>query len=671
MKKPDDDDLPASPPGHETLQDVVDRIVSRRSLLKGGLGLAASMILGVPGAGCSGDRPQPVPGPSPMGFIPVGASSGDQVIVPFGYVARAIAPWGSPLFSDSPPWRPDGSNTADDQARQVGDNHDGMTFVPFLDAAGKERSDEGLLVVNHEYVNTEYFYRPEKGVRYPGPWTSDKVRKAQNGHGVSVLHLRRGGEGTWEVVIGSPRNRRITGNTPMRITGPAAGDPLLRTGADPTGSRVLGTLNNCANGWTPWGTFLTCEENFHNYFGSDRPATPATEAQRRYGIRHGPSPAGWELHDPRFDLAGEPHESHRFGWVVEFDPMDPDDVPRKRTALGRFKHENAAVVLAADGRVVVYMGDDTAGDYIYKFVSAGRFDAARPAANRDLLDTGTLFVARFTDGAARGDGMGAGEWLALDRERSPVLAADRRFASQAEVLVWARLAADAVRATRMDRPEWVAVHPWTREVYCTLTSNGGRAPSDVNDANPRGPNGFGQIIRWREAGGDPGSTAPFDWDLFVLAGNPSLASHPASPNVTPENMFNCPDGIGFSPDGRLWIQTDGSVSSAGPYAGHGNNQMLCADPATRGIWRFLVGPSGCEITGQAFTPDQRTLFISIQHPGEAGDHPRVPAVPSGFSAAEYLAHNPLAFSQWPDPAGGRPRSAVVVVTRKDGGVIGS
>ncbi|TAH46066.1 MAG: DUF839 domain-containing protein, partial [Betaproteobacteria bacterium] len=388
----DHDDLPSNLSDNEHFQHIVDRTVSRRGFLKSGLGLGATAFLAAPlaafaGNGYShiGDRgPRLQMKPPRIGFTPVATSSADTVVVPEGYRAQVFARWGDALFADSPAWRPDGSNSGEDQGRQIGDNHDGMHFFPLH---GKS-STEGLLVMNHEYTNYEYLF----GAEFTSPWTADKVLKAQNAHGVSVLHVRRQA-GKWDVVRNSKYNRRITGNTPMQLSGPAAGHALLRTKADPNGMRVLGTLNNCANGITPWGTYLTCEENFNGYFGTTSGADGRDEAMRRYGISARGTSYRWEEFDDRFDYAKEPNESNRFGWVVEIDPYDPQATPVKRTALGRFKHENAAYAFARDRRVVVYMGDDQANDYIYKFVSEQRFIPGQEASNRRLLDHGRLYVA--------------------------------------------------------------------------------------------------------------------------------------------------------------------------------------------------------------------------------------------------------------------------------------
>ena len=644
----DTEDLPTNTSANEHFQTIVQRAVSRRGFLKMGSGAAAASFLAGPLAGCAGLGQSNGP---LLGFKAVAASTADTVVVAEGYTATPFVPWGTPLFSSGAgaSWKGDGSETAADQARQVGDNHDGMHFFP-IDG----RSTEGLLVMNHEYdtvVKGQYITL--FGLPAAPAHTLDRVNKAINAWGCSVIHIRQDAKGQWAVVLDSKYNRRLTSASPMELTGPAAGDALLKTRADASGKHVLGTINNCGNGFTPWGTYLTCEENFNNNFGTtlEPKVDTRTPAQKRYGITAGPSEYGWETQHERFDYKKEPNESNRFGWIVEIDPFDPHATPKKRTALGRFKHESAAWNLSRDQRVVVYMGDDQANDYVYKFVSDKPYVAGNPAANSTLLDSGKLYVARFDSGASQGDFMGTGEWLLLDKEANPVLRADASFANQAAVLVHARLAADKLGATKMDRPEWVTVHPTTGEVYGTMTNNAVRTATD--DANPREKNVYGQIVRWREAGGDAAATR-FEWDIFVLAGNPTVPGHKGtlkagSANVTADNTFNSPDGLAFDRFGRLWIETDGNYSNSGDFAGQGNNSMLCADPQTREIRRFLVGPKECEVTGIAFTPDHRTMFVNIQHPGETGK----------------------GASHWPEGGNALPRSATVIVTKNDGGVIGT
>jgi uncharacterized protein len=664
---------------------------TRRSLLKGGLGAASlPFFAGLTACG-GGDDAVAAPPERLLGFKAVATSTTDAVVVPEGYVAAAMLPWGEPIREGAPAWKPDASNTAAEQEQQVGDNHDGMAFFGF-NAAGNgfgDRSDEGLLVLNHEYVNPEYLYAPDSDAAdWMAPFTLEKARKAQAAHGISVVHVKRAPDGSWTHVKNSPYNRRIHGNTPIRLQGAAAGHALLRTAADPAGTQALGTLNNCGNGRTPWGTYLTCEENFNGYFGWNGTRTP-TVLDQRYGVTQNGFGYRWHTVDPRFDVAATPNEPHRHGWVVEVDPFAPAGQAVKRTALGRFKHENAELVVAPNGKVVVYMGCDERNEYIYKFVSAGSFDRSNPtsAANRNLLSEGTLYVARFDAGGTSADNMGTGVWMPLVQGTGPLTAANG-FADQGDLLIRARQASDRLGATMMDRPEWVAANPVRAgEVYVTLTNNNRRGGSTANapdgttvagssrpavdEANPRANNVWGHIVRWNEAGGDA-TALSFNWDIFVLAGQPGLTdARKPSANVTMDNLFNSPDGLAFDSFGRLWIQTDGSFSNVGDFAGMGNNQMLVADPQTKEIRRFFVGPSGCEVTGITWTPDRKTMFVNIQHPGEVGSHPRAPKNTAGTTLSDNeLARNATVFSQWPT-AGARPRSATVVVRKSDGGAVGS
>ena len=694
-----DDDGVSNPSSNATLTDVVERAValrpSRRRLLLGGLGAATLPFLaGLSGCGSDSDTPATTPPATPaettFGFTAVATSSTDAVVVPAGYVATAFAPWGTPINSFAPAWKADGSGTAAEQEQQVGDNHDGMAFFGFNTAGNGygERSDEGLLVMNHEYINPEYFYAPDTDADdWMAPFTAEKARKAQAGHGVSVLHVKRAADGSWQHVASSPYNRRIHGNTPITLQGPAAGHDLVKTAADPSGTVVLGTLNNCGNGRTPWGTYLTCEENFNGYFGWNGERTPSA-LENRYGISAGGFGYRWHLVDPRFDVNATPNEPNRHGWIVEIDPFAPAGQAVKRTALGRFKHENAECVIAPGGKAVVYMGCDERNEYVYKFVSAGTFDAANPtsANNRNLLAEGTLYVARFDAGATAGDNMGTGVWIPLVFGQNG-LTAENGFTSQADVLIRARQAADRVGATMMDRPEWVAANPKKAgEVFLTLTNNSRRGGTTSNaadgsttagsarpatdEANPRANNVWGHIVRWNETAGDGGTATTFTWDIFVLAGQPSVTdARKPSANITLDNLFNSPDGLAFDSFGRMWIQTDGANSNTGDFAGNGNNQMLVADPATKEIRRFLVGPAGSEVTGITWTPDRKTMFVNIQHPGEVGSHPNRPA---DYAGDNWIARNANAFSRWPDGATAqRPRSATVIVRRTDGGIVGA
>ena len=604
---------------------VVERGLSRRGMLSGLLAFgsgAAAMAAGLapPRASAGGAR---------FAFRPIAAQTDHAVHVPEGYEWKVLIRWGDALFADAPAFDHATGGDAATADRVFGENTDGMeSFV----VDGRQ-----LIAVNHEYTNRDVnLPHSEGGV----PAGLGDVRKLQKLQGVAVMELREGAAG-WEVVADSPWNRRITHLTPMRMAGPAAGHELLRTRADPSGRAALGTLNNCGSGRTPWGTYLTCEENFNGYFGSSAQAEDQKPVQldrgfARYGI--GPDGWGYDYHkwDARFDTAQEPNEPHRAGWVVEIDPADPESTPVKHTGLGRFKHENAEVVLAPDGRVVVYMGDDERGEFLYRFVSHGRYTPGGPTDG--LLDEGTLYAARFHE-----DGSGA--WLALTPETTGM-------ASLAEVLILAREAGSAVGATTMDRPEWVAVNPHAPEAYCCLTNNRNRGlkPNAGGDAtpvggpNPREANRYGQIVRWRPEGGDHAADG-FAWDLYVMAGNPEMhAGTPeaGSANITAGNMFNAPDGMAFDSAGIVWIQTDGNDGNDGDFAGMGNNQMLAGDPVTGEIARFLTGPRGSEVTGLTWSADRRAMFVGIQHP----DAP------------------------FPDGAGLLPRSSIVVVTRRDGGRVG-
>ena len=629
----------ANPSVTGSLARLLEARLSRRQVLQGATLLP---LLGLP-LGCA--TPGMRADTGEIGFSSISGSREDRVRVPAGYSANVIYRWGDPVGSAAgmPAFKTDGSNTAAEQALQAGMHHDGIEY--FAMPYGSHSSARGLLVMNHEYTDDGLLH----GDGFNN-WSAEKVRKSQNAHGVSVIEVENRA-GQWSVVRPSRYARRITAQTPMRIAGPAAGHASLKTAADPAGTEVLGTINNCASGYTPWGTYLTCEENWNGYFVNAGTIPPE---QRRYGVTTRGAGYRWHEFDQRFDAAANPNEPNRFGWVVEIDPFEPGSKPVKRTALGRIKHEGAALALTADNRVVYYMGDDQQFEYIYKFVSRDPYNKTDRAANRDLLDHGTLYVARFNAG-------GGGEWLELGHGKNGLTAANG-FAAQADILIRTREAADRAGATKMDRPEFTAVNPQDKSVYCTLTNNSARGAKDqpgVDAANPRANNTFGHIIRWHERDSDAAALA-FKWDIFVLAGDPLLADANKQGNIKGD-VFGSPDGLWFDPAGRLWIQTDVSTSvlNRGDYAGVGNNQMLCADPATGRIRRFLTGPKGCEITGITMTPDGASMFINIQHPGETASERSDPA-------------QPLAVSSWPDgEAAGRPRSSTIVIRRDDGGIVGT
>lgn len=629
----------ANPSVTGSLARLLEARLSRRQVLQGATLLP---LLGLP-LGCA--TPGMHADTGEIGFSAISGSREDRVRVPVGYSANVVYRWGDPVGSAAgmPAFKTDGSNTAAEQALQAGMHHDGIEY--FAMPYGSQSSARGLLVMNHEYTDDGLLH----GDGFNN-WSAEKVRKSQNAHGVSVIEVENRA-GQWSVVRPSRYARRITAQTPMRIAGPAAGHASLKTVADPAGTEVLGTINNCASGYTPWGTYLTCEENWNGYFVNAGTIPPE---QRRYGVTEKGAGYRWHEFDQRFDAAANPNEPNRFGWVVEIDPFEPASQPVKRTALGRVKHEGAALALTADNRVVFYMGDDQQFEYIYKFVSRDPYSKTDRTANRDLLDHGTLYVARFNAG-------GGGEWLELGHGKNGLTAANG-FAAQADILIRTREAADRAGATKMDRPEFTAVNPQDKSVYCTLTNNSARGAKDqpgVDAANPRANNTFGHIIRWHERDSDAAALA-FKWDIFVLAGDPLLADANKQGNIKGD-VFGSPDGLWFDPAGRLWIQTDVStrVLNRGDYAGVGNNQMLCADPATGRIRRFLTGPKGCEITGITMTPDGASMFINIQHPGETASERSDPA-------------QPLAVSSWPDgEAAGRPRSSTIVIRRDDGGIVGT
>ncbi|MEH6509540.1 PhoX family phosphatase [Halopseudomonas aestusnigri] len=648
---------------------VLEARLARRQLLKGSAGAAALGFFGLGLAGCksssSSDDNGGSPSPAPLlGFSAVAVSSADEIVVPEGYSYQVIIPWGTPILGSFPSFSV--NSTGADQAEQVGSHHDGMHFYP-IDGS----SDDGLLVLNHEYVEPRLMHAAAQGLALTsgalpplvdGERPADQVRKEANAHGVSVVRIVKGANNEWSVQPDA-LNRRITALTPMEIHGPVRGSDFVKTLYSPNGTMTRGTLNNCGNGYTPWGTYMAAEENWAGYF-TNKGDNPREHS--RYGVQTGAtSRYAWELADNgadefvRFDAsikgatAADDYRNEPvcFGWMVEIDPFDPTSNPKKRTAMGRFGHEGVVFAPAEEGKpVVCYSGDDSRFEYIYKFVTAANYNAA--TANGSLLDEGTLYVARFNDD-------GTGEWLPLVYGQNGLDEANG-FNSQADVLVNTRLAADFMGATPMDRPEWGAVDPANGDVYFTLTNNTSRNAGNVNEANPRVTNRHGHIIRWKEDGGEQAATT-FSWDIFLFGGDSgesgvdtNIGYDPNGDVLTADNILSSPDGLWIDPDSRVWIQMDSGYTD--PF---GNCAMLVADPTTGDLKRFLVGPIDQEITGITMTPDQRTLFINVQHPGE------------GTSATDFAAGNYT--SSWPDfmPATRPPRSATVVVWKNDGGIVGS
>ena len=664
-------DVSLAPSSRPTIADLIDRDENpRRQFLKGSSAVAFTALLGAGLPNRANAYPTAPAASGGLGFTAVPANRvpmTDRCTVPAGYTVRVLMGWGDPI-STGPQYNPNLPQTEAAQLQQYGMHVDGMEFFPFAGRGGPS-SDRGLIAVNHEYTDQLLLWNLTSAPA-AGAVTLAQVRASQAAHGVSVFETRKSG-GAWQVVRPSAYARRITGNTPCRISGPAAGDALMRTAADPSGTQVLGTLNNCAHGYTPWGTYLTCEENFNGYFGAVGAFTPSA-LENRYGLSAAGFGYRWHEVDARFDMNQNRNEPNRFGWTVEIDPFDPSAQPVKRTAMGRFKHESAMVVVGADNTVAVYSGDDERNDYVYKFVATRKYNPSNRAANRDLLDEGTLYVAKF-------NADGTGTWIPLVHGQNGLTPANG-FANQAEVLIKTRQAADRVDATEMDRPEWVAAHPTTREIYLTLTNNNrrGSSPASVNAtagtttaasarppidaANPRANNIYGHIIRWRETAGDVAATG-FEWDIYALAGDSLNASANLQGNINGDD-FGAPDGLWFDRDGRLWIQTDQQGDATGDWVNIGGNMLLASDPATKEVRRFMTSPPNCEVTGITGTPDGKTLFVGIQHPGEDWA--------DSFTQKSSWPDNGLNGPTTLSGAGPvKPRSSTLVITRDDGGKIGT
>jgi len=727
MHAQDDEDSNTS--GNPSLTEVLEARLSRRGMLRVGLGTAgAAVLVALPLTGCGGgssgsDDTTPIT----LGFNAVAKNLLDTVTVPAEYDVSVLYALGDPLTAGTPDFRNDGSDTGFEN--RAGDHHDGIEYFG-LDAQGSGRdsagSERGILAMNHE-ATTDQFLHVAGTTANPRPVA--EADKEVNVHGLSLVEIRKSG-GRFSTQRDSRFNRRVTPLTTIQLSGPVRGSALVRTRYSAAGTDTRGTINNCGATATPWGTYFTGEENWTNYFfrpsGDDAVRGGAAAASVvslvRYGKAQGAaSRHGWETagSDDRFQRwnIGQSgtsatddyrNEMNTYGYMVEVDPYDGAQPIRKRTALGRFAHEMGVFGLQVPGKpLAVYMGDDSRGEYIYKYVSNASWNPGDASASNRIgtgdkyIDNGKLYVAKF-------NADGSGNWIELTIA-NPTIAgyASYRFADQADVLVNARLAADAVGATRMDRPEWSAVHPVTGELYVTLTNNSNRkietsgsSQMAVDAANPRSytdaptasspGNVNGHIVRMREAGGESAATS-FNWDIYLFGAEAGM--DPARVNLsalTHDNDFSSPDGLWFSKKtGLCFVQTDDGaytdvtncmmlVAIPGQMGDGGSQTInytkadgstlavqtrIGAKPTTAVLRRFLVGPKDCEITGITETPDGKALFVNIQHPGETISKANL------GDPSKYLSH-------WPGNAGygaggssARPRSATIVITRKNGGLI--
>jgi len=689
MSKSISDRVVRNPSANEPFSAILEKNLSRRAVTRGGLGAALAAMAGLGLAACGGGGGNSVPllppiggeNPPPdtelaLGFESLPNSMTDGCVVPAGYIAHVLGAWGTPLNDNAAPWDRDGNNSSNDLLNSTGMHHDGMHYFP-LDGS----STEGLLAVNHEYID-ENALHPNGPTVVDGKRPAEEVRKEVNAHGVAILHIRKEG-GHWNIVKNSRYNRRFTSATPMNLTGPVARTDWVRTPFSPNGTQVRGTNNNCGNGTTPWGTYLTAEENWAACFVN---TATLPRDQLRLGVPGAQGRYLWETAagDPtevqgefsRFNITPTGadatqdwrNEINGFGYLVEIDPYDPSSIATKRTALGRFAHEGAAYGNPQAGKpLAFYSGDDSRFEYIYKFVSEAVWDPAdaqradRLAVGAKYLDKGTLYVARF-------DEDGSGVWLPLteDSVGQGGRTLGDEFGSLDEILINTRGAADFVGATPMDRPEWTAVHPTNGDVYLTLTNNTSRnASTGTNAANPRLNNVNGHIVRWH----DDSESAGFRWDIFVFGSDAGADADTNRSGLTELNQLASPDGLAFDSRGILWIQTDNGIDGGrnNAVARATNDQMLAVIPGALAdgsgtgpvihadnqgdLRRFFVGPNEAEITGFAFTPDFTSIFLNIQHPNNwpAYDNDDATAVPSGTV---------------------RPRSSTVVIQKADGGPIG-
>ncbi|MBX4959690.1 PhoX family phosphatase [Rhizobium lentis] len=632
-----------------TMGEIIGKRFSRRNFLQGSLAVSAIAATVSPIALMSADEARAEGKGSAFNFSEVEAGVDDKHHVAEGYNADILLRWGDAVLPGAPAFDPT-KQTADAQSKQFGYNNDYVGFIPLEGSA-----EHGLLVVNHEYTNPHLMFpglvQVVDGKIKQGALSKEQVDVEMAAHGGTIVEIRKT-DGKWQVVADGKYNRRITANTPMDISGPAAGNDRLKTSADATGTRAIGTINNCAGGVTPWGTYIMAEENFHGYFSGNLPEGHKEAANyKRYGVPEGAYE--WANFYDRFDLSKEPNEPNRFGWIVEVDVMDPTSTPKKRTALGRTKHEGAESIVAKNGKVVFYLGDDERFDYVYKFVTDGTFNPNDRAANMNLLDSGTLHVAKFNED-------GTMQWLPLIFGQGP-LTAENGFTSQADVLIECRRAGDVLGATKMDRPEDVQPNGVNGKVYVMLTNNTRRKADQVNAANPRAENAFGHIIEISENDGDF-TAASGKWEVLLKCGDPSVAAVGAtfSTETTKNGWFGMPDNCAVDSAGRLWVSTDGNSNKA-----TGRTDGLWAvdtEGAARATSKlFFRVPVGAEMCGPLFTPDDQTVFVAVQHPGDGGEDWPGHGRPSYY---EDLS------TRWPDFKPDMPvRPAVVAITKVGNGKI--
>lgn len=639
---------PRNPSDNPTMGEIISRRFSRRGFLRGSLAVSAIAATVSPLALMSAGDARAASG-SAFSFKEVEAGVDAHHHVAEGYDADVLLRWGDRLFADAPEFDP-AKQSAEAQARQFGYNND---YVGYIAIDGSP--EHGLLVVNHEYTNPHLMFpglvKIVDGKVEQAPLSKEQVDIEMAAHGGTIVEIRKQ-DGKWQPVLDGAKNRRITSNTEMVLSGPVAGHDRVKTNADPSGTRVFGTINNCAGGVTPWGTYIMAEENIHGYFIGELPEGHAEAANyKRMGIPEGSYE--WGRFYDRFDVSKGPNEPNRFGWIVEVDVSDPNSVPKKRTALGRFKHEGAESIVSKDGRVVFYLGDDERFDYVYKFVTAGKFNPDDRAANMNLLDEGTLHVAKFHED-------GKVEWMPLVFGQGP-LTEQNGFKSQADVLIETRRAGDLLGATKMDRPEDVQPNPVSGRVYVMLTNNTKRKDDQVDAANPRAKNAFGHIIEIEEDGQDFAATTG-KWEVLLKCGDPSVAEVGASfsTDTTRNGWFGMPDNAAVDSAGRLWVATDGNSNKD-----TGRTDGLWAVD-TEGDARatsklFYRVPVGAEMCGPLFAPDDETAFVAVQHPGDGGEDWDGHGRPSYY---EDLS------TRWPDFKDDMPvRPAVVAITKQGGGKI--